>query len=284
MSVVARVRNIWRYPVKSMMGEELSKCRVDEWGIPGDRGWALRDSVQVRGAKKFPVLMQCRARYRSEPDQGLMPPVEFELPDGARAASDDRDIDARLSDLVGKEVKLYPRLPAEEHEHYRRNEKLDAAAAREMFGRTPDEPLPDLSTIPRDILDEITEFTSPLGTYFDAFPVHLLTTSWLDALRVENPKARFEAPRFRPNFFLEGAGAGFAEEAWCGKRIRIGSVELLCETPTVRCSMTTQATEDLPKDPKVLRTIVQASGQNVGAYARVVKAGTLRVGDPVELL
>ena len=284
MSSVGRVKTLWRYPVKSMMGEEISESLVTGLGLPGDRGWALRDNVQVRGAKKFPVLMQCRARYTEEPKDDIIPNVTLELPDGSRVTSDAADIHNRLSALVGKAVKLFPRQPANDEAHYRRNEKLDAESLLEMFGRLPEEPLPDLSTFPPDLLKEITEFTSPLGTYFDAFPITVLTTSWLDELAKRNPEAQFGAARFRPNFLIDGAEAGFAEEAWCGKRIRIGEAEFHCDIPTVRCSMTVQQTEDLPEDPKVLRTIVRESNQNVGAYARVAKAGRVRVGDSVELL
>ncbi len=144
--------------------------------------------------------------------------------------------------------------------------------------------MPDLSTIPSDVLDEIMEFTSPRGTHFDAYPITFLTTSWLAELSRHNPEARFEAPRFRPNFLIDGAEPGYAEEAWCGKRVRIADAEFECDIPTVRCSMTVHQTEDLPKDPKVLRTIVKQSGQNVGAYVRVAKAGVVKVGDSVELL
>lgn len=285
MSTVGRVKSIWRYPVKSMMGEDLQHCEVGPLGLPGDRGWALRDDIQVRGAKKFPVLMQCRAEYLSEPTSGTIPDVRFELPDGSTTDSQDKDINRKLSNVVGKPVRLYPRQPAKDLDHYRREEKIDAESSRELFGRLPDEPLPDLrKMIPADILDQLKDYTSPLGTYFDAFPVHFVTTSWLAELKKQNPTTRFEAQRFRPNFLIESSDEGYVEESWCGGTIRIGTAELKCEVPTVRCSMTIQETGDLPKDPKVLRTIVSSSGQNVGAYARISKVGLVRIGDPVELL
>jgi hypothetical protein len=70
--IVGRVLEIWRYPVKSMAGAELRECRVSERGIPGDRGWALRDEEvrEIRGAKKFPSLLECSARYLREPNGG----------------------------------------------------------------------------------------------------------------------------------------------------------------------------------------------------------------------
>ncbi len=285
MTEVGRIAAIWRYPVKSMQGERLERCRVGALGIPGDRGWALRDEAagEIRGAKKFPALMQCKARYREEPEGDAIPPVDIEVPRGASTASDAPDVNARLSELLGKPVTLWPRRPPDDHDHYRRTEELSEPALRAMFGRLPDEPLPDLRTIPAELLREITTYTSPRGTYFDAYPVHFVTTSWLAALAEHTPASRFEAPRFRPNFVIETDVRGWAELAWCGKVLRIGTVELACAIPTMRCSMTVQATAGLAKDPQVLRTIVRESDQNVGAYATVQEVGLIEVGDPVEV-
>ena len=290
MATVGRVRAIWRYPVKSMQGERLEACQVGALGIPGDRGWALRDDEvgEMRGGKKFPVLMQCRARYRGEPEGEAIPPVELELPGtgaaGEIVASDSGAVNQKLSALLGKPVSLWPRQPAEDREHYRRKAKRSPEELREVLGLEPGEPLPDFSMLPKTLLAELRDFTSPLGTYFDAYPLHLITTSWLETLAAAQSESRFEAARFRPNFLIEGAEAGLAELAWCGKRLRIGEAEIGCEAPTVRCSMTVQQTEDLPKDPLVLRTLVRESAQNAGAYAVVDRAGAVRVGDPVELL
>ncbi len=289
MAVVGRIAAIWRYPVKSMRGEELASCSLGSLGIPGDRAWALRDEEarEMRGGKKWPVLMQCQARYREEPAEDTIPAVDLELPGrapGDPLGSDSADINQRLSELVGTPVTLWPRRPAEDREHYRRHEKRSAADLRGVLGLEPGDPFPDLSSLPAEVLIELREFTSPRGTYFDAFPLHFLTTSWLDVLSQHNAGSRFEALRFRPNFLIEGAEPGLVELGWCGKRLRIGGAEISCVAPTLRCSMTIQQTGDLPKDPQVLRTIVRNSQQNVGAYARVTRPGTLRVGDPVELL
>lgn len=286
MAEVGRLKAIWRYPVKSMLGESLSDCEVRENGVSGDRGFALRDESagEMRGAKKFPVLMQCHARYREEPFGEAIPPVDIEFPDGTHVSSTEDRVHRALSELVGKNVTLWPRQPASNRDHYRRAGPLTEPALREAFGRLPEEPLPDLRVIPPDLLSEISEFTSPLGTYFDAYPIHLLTTSWLDHLATHNPDSRFGVERFRPNFLIEGAESGLAEAAWCGKRLRIGDAIFACEIPTMRCSMTVQQTGPLPKDAKVLRTIVQKSDQNVGAYAAVESPGRARVGDAVELL
>ena len=152
---------------------------------------------------------------------------------------------------------------------------------RRDFGREPGEPLPDLSVLPA----EIFEFTSPPGTYFDAFPIHLLTTASLATLARHAPDAAWDARRFRPNFLIETVDGveGLVESDWGGRALRVGRLRLKCEMPAPRCSMTIQAQPELPKDPRVLRTIVREAGQNFGLYASVESAGNVSVGDEVEL-
>lgn len=282
MTVVGRVTAIWRYPIKSMMGEALPEAELGPLGIPGDRAWAIHDSVQLRGAKKFPALMQCRARYRREPDETATP-VDVVLPDGAKTASDAPDVDRLLSGFLGTEVTLCARRPASDREHYRRREERTPEAAREALGREPDEPMPDFGIMPKELMDELRDYAAPLGTYFDAYPIHLVTTSWLGALAEHNPSSRFEAERFRPNLVIETSEPGLVELGWCGERVRIGSAELSCVVPTIRCSMTMHATGALPRDPQVLRTIVRETDQNVGIYATPDRPGLVRVGDSVEI-
>ncbi|MGH7788622.1 MAG: MOSC domain-containing protein [Candidatus Binatia bacterium] len=287
MSIIGHVTELWRYPVKSMGGESLPRATVGPLGIPGDRGWALRDEAagEMRGAKKMPVLMQCRARYDAEPNGAAIPPVTMTLPDGSTLHSGDADAAARLSTLTGRTVTLWPLQPAEQRDHYRRGlpDSNDMETElRQVFGRLPDEPLPDLSAVP----PEIFEFTSPLGTYFDVFPLHLLTTATLRALAELNPTAQFATPRFRPNVLIEpsAGGAGLVEQEWQGRRVRIGGATVAIAMPTMRCSMTTHAVGELPKDASVLRTIVRDAKQNVGVYATIETAGAVAVGDAVELL
>ena len=202
MSVVGKVKEIWRYPVKSMQGESLSVASFQELGIPGDREWALKDEVsgEIRGAKKFPKLMQCQARYLREPAGTHSEPVEIMLPNGDPVATSDANVNEVLSKYLDREVSLHPRRPATDLDHYKRRVPLTEEELRDVLAREPDESLPDLSLLPSEIVSEITEFTSPRGTYFDAYPVHLITTSWLNALSSANPASRFEAPRFRPNW------------------------------------------------------------------------------------
>src|SRR5262245_20924829 len=119
---LGRVTEIWRYPVKSMGGERLNETSVGRLGVPGDRGWAIRDETagEVRGAKKFPALLRCRARYLSEPSGDDIPPAEITLPDGARVRTDEPGAAQAVSRLLDADVTLWPRQPPENREHYRR--------------------------------------------------------------------------------------------------------------------------------------------------------------------
>jgi uncharacterized protein YcbX len=305
---VGRIRSLHRYPVKSMCGEDLDASALIDGGLLGDRMFALRDEVadEIRGGKKWPRLMLCAARYRQEPSRESLPSVLIAFPDGSTTGTDDPDVSSRLSEWLGRRVKLCERAPASDKRHYRRAlpgasvagflARADSMrgvvarlatigpAGRDLradFGREPGEPLPDLSVFPA----EIFEYVSPLGTYYDAFPLHFVTTATLAALRALYPEGEWNARRFRPNFVVESPPSleGLIESGWAGRTLRIGHVRFECTVPTPRCSMVAQAQPDLRKDPKILRTIVRDADQNVGMYARAVGDGRITVGDSVEI-
>jgi hypothetical protein len=287
MPIVGRVQELWRYPVKSMQGESLAACQVDALGLAGDRGWAVRDerAGEIRGAKKLPALLGCAARYRGEPAGDGIPTVDITLPDGTQSASDDPAVASRLSTLLGRPVTLWPRRPADDLAHYRRGAPDHAdleQELREIFGRLPDEPLPDLTSIP----PELFEYAAPRGTYFDVFPFHLLTTASLAAQATSAPASAWDPRRFRPNALIETTPEtrGLVEAGWGGRRLRIGTVELRTEIPTARCVMVTLPQGDLPHDPRVLRSVVRDADQCLGLYATVARPGRIAVGDAVELL
>src|SRR5208282_4800315 len=149
METIGTVEEIWRYPVKSMAGELLSSCSVGALGIPGDRGWAVRDEKagEIRGAKKLPQLMRCRARYVEEPAGGAVPAADITFPDGTRTRAGDKQTEARLSDLLGRPVTLWPIQSPDQRDFYRRSSPDNPdmmAELRQIFGRREDEPLPDL--------------------------------------------------------------------------------------------------------------------------------------------
>ena len=306
---IGTVQQIWRHAVKSMAGERLNNCTVGPLGIPGDRGWALRDekSGEITNGKRIPLLMECAARYLEPPNEGTGAKVKITFPDGTQIDSANPEINSRLSQVLGKELSLWPLQPASNKEHYRRKGPAarmlgrlsrfkafrDAlpsiisltnqeAGVREYFSREADEPIPNLSVLPPEVL----EFTSPPGTYFDAFPINVLTTASLKAMSHFNPNAVWDVRRFRPNFLVETERDfhGLIEAGWSGRILRVGSVELKCEIPCERCGMTSHGHSGLPKDPSVLRSIVKDANQNLGIYASVAQSGAVAIGNPVELL
>jgi uncharacterized protein YcbX len=288
---MARVADLFRYPVKSLQGERIERASLTATGIPGDRAWALRDDVrgEITGGRRFPQLMTLSARLLAEPTEGdRAPPVELTDPQGERIGSTDKGVNAWLAVRLDHAASLWPLLPADAEAHYRRaapDPEVDPETGlREMFARLPDEPLPDLSQFPR----ELFTYASPRGTYFDAFPLLILSTGALAELerraRAAGSQSVFDVRRFRPNVLVEGGADGFIEDAWCGQELRIGTARVRVEMRCPRCSMTTHGFADLPRDPRVMRSLVLHHGGDLGVYAQVIEPGEVRLGDAVEVI
>jgi uncharacterized protein len=284
------VEQIWRYPVKSMMGGTVAAARLDADGIVGDRTWAVRDQVRggIRGAKVLGGLMRLSARYAAgagaDPDSGGGP-VEIVLPDGRAVSTDDPSASAAVSAAIGHEVTLEALRPADDLDHYRRGRPYHddiMVELRSWFGRTDDEPLPDLSAFP----PEIIEYESPPGTYHDAYPLLLITTSALRSLQQALPDSAVDVRRFRPSLVIDsGDTPGHPEADWLGRRVRIGETELAVVAACPRCVMVTREIDDAaPQDRAILRHIVRELEHNVGVYATVETPGTVRAGDAVALV
>jgi len=275
------IESIWQYPVKSMIGTEVPDAELAAHGMVNDRTWAIRDEERggIRGAKKIGELMQFAATHAADGH------VLITLPNGATVHSADADVHARLSAALQHEVTLWP-LQAPTHlDHYRRGapDSTDAMTElRSVFGRDEGEPLPDFSIFPPVIF----EYESPPGTYLDAFPLMLMTTSALRSLATALPDSSVDVRRFRPSLVVNtGDVDGHPEFTWVGKCVRIGDVVLDIPSACPRCVMVTRAiTADLPADRAVLRHIVRDLDQNVGVYATVVQPGVVRAGDTVDLL
>ena len=275
----ASILNIYRYPVKSMMGETLSEADIGEAGIPGDRGWAVRDEKRggIRGGKKIPQLMALTAQ--SGPTAPLIT-----APDGDSASASTEGINEWLSDKLSHPVTLWPLLPADQLDHYRRGAPDTEDFEQELravFGRLPEEPLPDLTGF-----EELLEFESPPGTYFDAFPISIMSQQSLATMNQLEGESRFDVRRFRPNLLVDipDTDHPFPEQAWVGKTLSIGSVKLKIDMTCPRCSMTTHGFDDLPRDTEVMRKLVNHSDGNLGVYASVMQAGKVSAGDSVSVV
>ena len=267
-SVVA----LWRYPVKSMMGEELNAAEVTERGLAGDRRFAIvdRSTGKVAGAKnprKWGNFFDFRAAYVEPPQTGSKSTVRLTLPDGTVVTSDQPDLTQILSKALGREVAFV---------EARGNGDSSVATAEEYW--------PDVEGL--EHRDTVTEWELPEGTFFDLAVVHLLTTATIDRLRALYPEGRFEVRRFRPNIVVSAAPAeeGFVENEWIDRTIAIGDeVRLRITGPCPRCVMITLPQGDLPKDTGILRAAAQHNEANVGVYADVVAGGAIRRGDRITL-
>ncbi len=279
-----QVQELWRYPVKSMIGERVGAVDLVGSGIVGDREWACRDLERggIRGAKKIAGLMRLAAAHTDGPGS----PVRITLPDGSHVLTTDDDVDARVAAAVGHPVRLEALRPAEDLDHFRRGAPDSDDLLEELqaiFGREDGEPLPDLSVFP----PEVVEFESPPGTYHDAFPLLLVSTAALATLAGALPDSVVDVRRFRPGVVVDaGPGpTGYPEFDWVGRRLRIGDAELEVVTRCPRCVMVTREVgPGVPADRAVLRHIVRELDQDLGVYATVSVPGEVRVGDTVTLL
>jgi uncharacterized protein YcbX len=275
-SALGSIVSLWRYPVKSMLGEELNAADVTKGGLVADRAYALIDRsdgkvASAKNPRKWPQLFDFRAaladllpdvpKTRSQP-----PPVRITLPDGTVINSDQPDVNQILSNVLKRDVTLNSASP-------------DPRTA------TAEEYWPDIEGL--DHRDTVTDFGLPDGTFFDAAVVHLLTTATLDRLHALYPQGCFEARRFRPNMVIATTAgeSDFVEDAWIGKTLAIGdAIRLSITAPCFRCVMTTLAQGDLPQDAGILRTPAQHHKAAVGVYAAVLQGGKVRRGDSVKLV
>lgn len=268
------VVSLWRYPVKSMMGEELNASSVTERGLLGDRVYALVDPsdgkiVTAKNPRKWGNMFDFRAAFAEAPRAaGKLPPVRITLPNGVIVGSEQDDINQILSDALGRQVTFESSAPVQPSlEEYWPD--MDGLAHRET--------VTDEAIVP--------------GAFFDGAVVHLLTTATLDRLRELYPQGRFEARRFRPNIVVapdsgqkDSGQKGFVENDWIGKTLRIGDeVRISVTGPCPRCVMTTLAQGDLPADPGILRAAAQHNQAQVGVYGAVLRGGAIRRGDAVKV-
>ena len=286
---VGSVAALWRYPVKSMMGEELDASDVSERGLVGDRAYALvdRETGKLASAKhprKWSRLFDFGAVFIEPPRGGdPTPAVCITFPDGFTVTSSEPDLGRMLSEALGREVTLAASAP----EAATFEEVWPAVKGSQLYG----------NVLPQEGEEVITDvpagFAAPSGAFFDFSAIHLLTTNTLDRLRELAPESRFVVRRFRPNIVVQFPQArGFVENNWARRVVAIGKIRLKVIIPTPRCVMTTLAQGDLPSDPLILRVtaeynLIRAGGLGelpcAGVYAAVLTPGTIRRGDPVRL-
>ena len=295
MSDVFSVAELWRFPVKSMLGERLDRVDLTERGVFGDRAYALVDVdtgkvVSAKSVRVFPDLLGCRAAFLAAPQPGRdLPPVRITFPDGASVTSDSADADQRLSACFKRAVRLARTAPEDFtiDQYHPDVDGLDPAGHRNT----------SVEQKLGSALFSAVGLASPVpeGSFLDLFPFSVLTTSTLERLRALAPHSRIDPRRFRMNIIVAtGQGGGFLENAWVGRELHIGAAaRLVIALPDPRCVMTTLAQDDLPADIAILRTLAEHNTIPVGnigpypcagVYAVLGAAGSVRTGDPVQLM
>src|SRR5436190_682990 len=173
---IGAVVSLWRYPVKSMMGEEVHTTQVRDHGLLGDRVYALLDRADgkvatAKNPRKWPRLFAFRATFDSSAP-GAKGQLRMTLPDGTVLTSDQKNVDQALSKALNRDVTLASaergQVPAAE------------ASMAAAWSANAEEYWPDIEGL--DYRDTVTEFPLPAGTFFDCATVHLLTTATLDRL------------------------------------------------------------------------------------------------------
>jgi uncharacterized protein len=260
MSVIGKVDSIWRYPVKSMRGEELDEAFAGFSGIYGDRLLAFKSSASPKGfpyltAREQRRLLQYRPYFR-HPDKAARPinlteaesmganpvsadpselMVDVETPDGKTLAIDDR----ALMDMLRTDI----------------DEKHQLTLMRSERALTDCRPVSIFS------LQSARQLGEETGTPIDK-------------------------RRFRANVYVDLTSAkGFAENEFVGKSLRIGpKVVVTILERDARCVMITLDPDTGEKAPAILKRVAQAHEGMAGVYGAVIVEGMLHKGDPVEVL
>jgi uncharacterized protein YcbX len=301
LSSQGHVCALFRYPVKSMLGERLTEAAVGLRGLAGDRAYAVVDRRDGRIAtgkhpRKWSRLVELSAAFVDEPAGDLTPPVAIAFPDGTTLRSDDPRIDQALSTFLGRDVSLV-------------KGASDGQTLEEVWplidGLAPTEVVASMSGGRNENGEPVTDIPvssmAPEGTFFDLTTLHVLTTATLQHLSALEPAADFDVRRYRPNVLVEPAAAdpagaqpaAFPENEWVGATLRLGAqAQARVDMPTMRCVMTTLGRDGMAPDRRTLQTIarhnrIEINGMGpwacAGVYATVTVEGALTLGDLVAL-
>jgi uncharacterized protein YcbX len=271
---IGKVHEVFRYPVKSMLGERLTEIEAGGNGIVGDRAWGLREANgRIATAKKWPGLLDFAAAYDSPPRSEQLAPVRITTPDGRMLYA--ADASTIISSVLGRPIQL-ERAGPDEHSRG----EIDPAT---VFGDV------DVERVMPPFTAQTLPDTFGLhrGGFHDSAAVHLLASGTLAHLRaLIGPDAQVDARRFRPNIVVDTGGMHdtFVEDDWLSGELRIGAeVRIVAMQPALRCVMTTHRQSELLRDPRMLRAVAQHHQARLGIFAAIGAPGRIRVGDPVWL-
>jgi len=249
-----RIAQLWRYPVKSLLGERLPTLRLVDDGVEGDRMWGIQDHSDGRilTARREPRLLFASSRLAA----GDVPVIT--LPDGQELAGTGPLTDAALSAWLAKPVTLVAAAES------------DASRAEYFADATDDS-------------SKAIEWTMPKGRFVDGFPVLVMTTAGLRGGAAVHSSGAWDVRRFRPNILIQVDGEGWVEDAWADRQLRAGSSQLIPRKRCIRCTMVTRAQPGLERDVDIYKTLHRTHGGEAGMWSQVVQPGVLSEGDSVQL-
>jgi MOSC domain-containing protein len=260
VSLIGKVDSLWRYPVKSMRGEELQEAFAGYPGIYGDRVFAFKSSEGPAGfpyftARQQRTLLQYRPRFRY-PDKASRP-VNLTEADSMGAGPLSADISELMVDIETPDGKTVA---------------IDDPVLIEML----------LSEI--DKKHQLTLMRSHRAMT-DCRPMSMFSLQSARQLS-EETAIPIDKRRFRANVYLDlTSDNGFGENELVGRSLKIGPkvvVRVLERDP--RCAMIALDPDTSERTPAVLKTVAQAHEGTAGVYGAVIVEGMLHKGDSVELL
>ena len=246
------IAELWRYPVKSLLGERLLTLSLVGDGVEGDRMWGIQDrnDGRILTARREPRLLFASSRVAAH---GI--PV-ITLPDGQELAGLGSATDAALSAWLGKAVTLVAATESD-------------AARAEYFADATDD------------TSRAIEWTMPKDRFVDAFPVLIMTTAGLLAGASAYSAGTWDVRRFRPNVFIRIDGEGWLEDAWTDRQLSIGSAQLVPRQRCIRCTMVNRAQPGLDKDVNIYKTLHRTHEGEAGMWTQVMRPGSISEGDLV---
>lgn len=262
MKVIGQVHSLWRYPVKSMRGEELQESFLGFSGVYGDRLYAFRSSAAPKGfpyltGREQEAMLLYRPRYRHS-EQMVRPPnlTEAEArgpgltPVYASPADSMLDVETPGGELLPIDD---PRL---------------ARALREGIRET----------------HELTLFRSDRAMT-DSRPISLFSMQTVQQLSKEL-ESELDRRRFRANIYVDlSSKNGFGEEEFVERNLQIGGKAIIAVTDRdPRCKMITLDPETREANPEIMRRLARAHDSKAGVYGAVLVEGTVRRGDQIVLL
>jgi uncharacterized protein len=262
MSVIGRVDSVWRYPVKSMRGEELPEIFAGFSGVYGDRLFAFKSSAAPAGFPYFTgrerhEMLLYRPRFR-HPERAVKPAnlaeAEALSPGLNPVGADPADLAIDVETPKGEVLAID-----------------DPALLRQLAEGASNGHSLTLLRSERSMTD--------------CRPISLFSLQTARQLG-EEVGAVLDKRRFRANVYLDlGTARGFSENAFVGRKVRIGSkvvVSVLERDP--RCKMITLDPNSASPNPEILRKVTRDHDGVAGVYGAVLAEGTIRAGDPVEIL